>query len=42
MRLDRSNHRQSGFGPTAASVIALIAMVAMLWLVLWKLFQATG
>ncbi|MGN7999568.1 hypothetical protein [Sphingomonas sp. 22176] len=42
MRLDRSYRRQSGFGPTTVSVIALISLVAMLWLVLWKLFQVTG
>ncbi len=42
MRLDRSHRRQSGFGPTLASVIALVAMVAMLWLVLWKLFHLGG
>ncbi|WP_294252966.1 hypothetical protein [uncultured Sphingomonas sp.] len=42
MRLDRSRRRQSGFGPVAASAIALLAIAAMLWLVLWKLFQITG
>jgi hypothetical protein len=42
MRLDRSHHRQSGFGPTAASVVVLVALLSMLSLVLWKLFQVTG
>lgn len=42
MRLDRSEGRETGFGPRAAAGITLLAFATGILLVLWKLAGATG
>lgn len=42
MRLDRSERRQTGFGPRVTATIAVVALATMLVLVLWKLAETAG